>query len=79
MKRFFGMVVTLIVVVLAALYIHYLRQRSAADKRGNLQDELIVAADHIRPTLPKRIDGVRLIGFSTSETSLTYQYKLYRK
>jgi len=41
MKKLFGMVLTLIVVLSSALYIHHLRQRSAVDKRGNLQDELI--------------------------------------
>jgi len=76
MKKFFGLVGTLIVVVLAALYINHLRQRSAVDRRGNLQDELIAAAEQIRPTLPRRIDGATLIGISTADTSLTYQYKL---
>jgi len=79
MKKFFGMVVTLLVVVLAALSINHLRQRSSADRRGSLQDELIAAAGQIRPTLPKRIDGATLVGVSTSDTSLTYQYKLDTK
>ena|SRR6185437_7220378 len=79
MKKLFGMVVTLVVVVAAALYINHLRQRSAADKRGSLHDELTLAGEQIRPTLPKRVDGATLVGISTSDTSLTYQYKLDTK